>query len=83
LILSRLAQAMGAPGFEYHCVEDVQADMSGMAEGLSFSTPVVEPELEIAPGQLDGLHYMGYPLAQWVEGLRTLYPHQNRGGQPK
>jgi anaerobic selenocysteine-containing dehydrogenase len=83
LILSRLVQAMGAPGFEYHCVEDVQAEMSGMAEELSFSTPVVESALEIAPGQLDGLNYMGYPLAQWVEGLRTLYPHQTRGGQPK
>jgi predicted molibdopterin-dependent oxidoreductase YjgC len=83
LILSRLAQAMGAPGFEYHCVEDVQAEMSGMAEGMTFRTAVVEPALEIAPGQLDAMQYMGYPLAQWVEGLRTLYPHQTRGGQPK
>jgi anaerobic selenocysteine-containing dehydrogenase len=83
LILSRLAQAMGAPGFEYTCVEDVQAEMYGNSEGMKFRTAVVEPALEIPPGQLDDMDYMGYPLAQWVEGLRTLYPNQNRGGQPK
>jgi hypothetical protein len=49
---------------------------------MTFST-AVEPAQENASGPFDALQYMGYPLVQWVEGLRTLYPSQNRGGQPK
>ncbi len=75
LILSRIAQALGAPGFDYASVKDIQAEIfiSGWALPSIFHRAALDPA--VCQPQLDppgDYMYMGYPLAQFVVGLRSL-----------
>jgi predicted molibdopterin-dependent oxidoreductase YjgC len=93
LILSRIAQAMGAQNFEYNSVEDIRAEISGLADALANGCPVVwparEPALHPIPPDnaevdpADAHLYMGFPLEQWVEGLHALYPKKYLGDQSR
>ena len=85
-ILSRIAQAMGVPGFAYASVEDIRAEIPGLREALDTNRPITcsaqdsllsQSLLDQAPSDALGAHiYMGYPLAHWVKGLRSLYPEE-------
>jgi len=79
-ILSQIARQMGVQGFDYNCVEDIWR--SAQAEFPEVSSPAASKT-----GQVVTIHpvysetkmpcahfYMGFPLKQWVEGLRSLYP---------
>ena len=110
-ILCRIAQKMGAQGFDYACVADIRAEIAGFIEGFQVGSfvdlspsvlrgssllrydrvPTWSAQQNKKPagaGEADGrslltrqthLHtYMGFPLAQWVAGLRQL-PSQFRG----
>ncbi len=66
-ILCQIAQALGKPGFDYGCVDDIRAEMAGQAaEGLTLCSPL---DWVDAPGEHD---YLGAPLEGWVAGLRDL-----------
>lgn len=93
-ILCRVAQKMGVPGFDYTCAADIQAEIAGALPGFQPGERVDwQALLEAAwaprsPSQPGGsaaaspqsrAHtYMGFPLTQWVAGLRVLYPDQTR-----
>jgi predicted molibdopterin-dependent oxidoreductase YjgC len=89
LILSRIAQAMGAQNFEYSSVEDIRAEIYGPAHALANGCPVVWPPRELAhhpkppdnavSDLADAHFYMGFPLEQWVEGLQALNPKEIPG----
>jgi predicted molibdopterin-dependent oxidoreductase YjgC len=103
-ILCQLAKKMGASGFDYSCVEEIQAEISRILPGFSTGTildrsglphgsisraPSGYEEVEGEAGDETGrpgkaIHgdypaaggptYMGFPIADWVEGLRSIYP---------
>jgi hypothetical protein len=84
-VLSQLARQLGAPGFDYTCVEDIwqaaQAEFPGfpalpMAETMSWPAAGLEESgAESAPQPA----YLGVALAQRVAGLRSLYPGHLNG----
>ncbi len=74
-ILCQIAQALGKPGFDYGCVDDIRAEMAGQAaERPEISSP---PEWIAAPGEHD---YHGAPLDKWVAGLGDLQPSPQEEG---
>jgi len=94
MILSRIAQYLGVQGFEYASVEDIwraaraeipefpafppsAAQVPPLQAGEAVSWKELDLSLLDPPG---GSSYMGYPLTQWVEGLRSLYPEKTREG---
>jgi hypothetical protein len=103
-ILCRIAQKMGAQGFDYVCAADIRAEIAGFIEGFQVGSFVdlslllsaarvparsARPNKKPAgAGEADGRSlftrpthphtYMGFPLAQWVAGLRQLYPDESR-----
>ncbi len=90
-ILCAIAQAMGAEGFDYSSVDEIQAEIAGLVTGFevgrsvdrSYLSPVFAEGLNrSAPTSDTGgqeLIYSGYPLTDWVEGLRMLYPEVAHG----
>jgi NADH dehydrogenase/NADH:ubiquinone oxidoreductase subunit G len=85
LILCRIAGQMGLPGFDYTCVEDIwraaQAELPGFPE-LSPTGEEPRPgavQADLPPIWPGSPTYMGLPLADWVEGLRSLYPEETTG----
>jgi NADH dehydrogenase/NADH:ubiquinone oxidoreductase subunit G len=102
-ILSRIAQKMGAQGFDYASAADIRAEIAGFIEGFQAGSFVDLPLLLSAAraparsarhhkksagaGEADGRSlftrstnphtYMGFPLAQWVAGLRQ-FPDESR-----
>jgi predicted molibdopterin-dependent oxidoreductase YjgC len=99
-ILCRIAQKMGAQGFDYAGAADIRAEIAGIIEGFQAGGVVdllillnadrsVQNNIKMAgAGEVDACSlltrqtnshtYMGFPLAQWVAGLRQL-PSQFRG----
>ncbi|MEN4099594.1 MAG: molybdopterin-dependent oxidoreductase [Anaerolineaceae bacterium] len=91
MILCRIAQAMGSEGFEYTCVEDIwQAAQQAypgfpaMFDRTTMKTRTIEmKEGSTINPMNESPHapsYLGLPLTQWVEGLRSLYPTNRNGG---
>jgi anaerobic selenocysteine-containing dehydrogenase len=90
MILSRIAHQMGMQGFDYTCVEDIQAEIPGLTDALQGDRPINRQGFTtigersahtgaISQPQLNpaGEHsYMGFPLAHWVDGLRMLYSEE-------
>ena len=79
--LSQLARAMGAEGFDFETLDAVRAEMA--------ARPAFDPQTvagSIAPTILNvpGEHwngvpiYMGFVMAQAVEGLQCLYPDKSK-----
>ena len=84
MILSRIARQMGAVGFDYTCIEDIQAEIPGFAQSWqplpeNGETKVGEDVLDCPSEQIGAHRYMGFPLTQWVGGLRTLYSEETNG----
>jgi NADH dehydrogenase/NADH:ubiquinone oxidoreductase subunit G len=85
-ILCTLAQAMGADGFDFAGVEAIRDEIAtvvpGFAAGATLDRPA--PAFSAAPGGPATLsrepRYLGFPLAAWVEGLRSLYPEETTHG---
>lgn len=80
-VLSEIARCMGVQGFDYACIEDIQAEMRGAQPmtgagrmGIADSQPLVW-----AAGQIGEHNYMGFPLSEVVEGLQLLYPEETVG----
>jgi NADH dehydrogenase/NADH:ubiquinone oxidoreductase subunit G len=87
-ILSRIAQKMGVPGFDYNSVEDIwlAAQKSNPAFPVVIRTEEptgMEPQTPEGPIHTKAYSpvYMGSPMDQWVEGLRSLYPGKKIGDQ--
>ncbi len=102
-ILCRIAQKMGAQGFDYAGAADIRVEIAGIIEGFQAGGVVdltillnadrsVQNNIKMAgAGEVDACSlltrqtnshtYMGFPLAQWVAGLRQLSP-QFRGIYP-
>lgn len=83
-LLSKIALQMGAPGFDYDCMEDIhraaQAEFPGFPAHLPPEAGAALP-LRRAPASGSGWQapdYMGMALAQRVAGLRSLYPTDPR-----
>jgi len=76
-ILCRIARKMGARGFEYARVEEIQADMRTDPPPFVRPVPAVDrkqyQDNPLTPKASEH-SYMGFPLTRWVEGLRMLYP---------
>ncbi len=84
MILCRIAQQMGVPGFDYTCVEDIRAEIPGFIEqqALAETSERLASTISIPLSQASAPYehsYMGFPLAKWVEGLRMLYPEETNG----
>jgi anaerobic selenocysteine-containing dehydrogenase len=78
-ILCRLAQKLGAAGFEYENEEQIQAEMGSMSpvnvEADGVLSKLFQPGS--APFPLSHTYdhgYMGFPLETWVRGLQWLSP---------
>jgi NADH dehydrogenase/NADH:ubiquinone oxidoreductase subunit G len=72
-IVCRLAQSIGAPGFEYPDLEAVRREMT--AEAVIETSVDNLPEWLPCPGEHS---FMGVEHAEWVEGLRELAPFRRR-----
>ncbi|HSB00887.1 MAG TPA: molybdopterin-dependent oxidoreductase [Anaerolineales bacterium] len=78
-ILCRIAQKLGAPGFDYENEAQIRAEFEMVTFSgaeLAGSIPVVLPsEPDVFPAGRGEVHsYMGFPLGTWVAGFRLLYP---------
>jgi predicted molibdopterin-dependent oxidoreductase YjgC len=87
-ILCRIARQMGASGFDYARLAEIQAEI-GIHADSSLAESIL-PLREIEPvdlagftgiarspsSQQDDQFYMGFPLTRWVAGLRSLYPDE-------
>ena len=83
-ILSRIAQKMGVPGFEYENEQEIQAEIARVIENYSINGQVSRPSL--SQGEREAVSegaqaaqsvaptYMGFSLTQRVAGLKMLYP---------
>lgn len=86
-ILSAIARAMGHPGFDFSSIEEIQAEIASLVTGfeidgdveLSYLSPVFADTREPGTQSSQEIHYLGYPLTDWVEGLRMLYPEVAHG----
>lgn len=78
-ILCRIAQKVGAPGFDYENEAQIRAEFeTETVSGADFATfvPAVlqsEPDV-FSAGQRETHSYMGFPLGTFVAGFRLLYP---------
>ena len=95
-ILARIARKMGAAGFDYTCVADIQAEIASRVGNFQAGGSIDWTALLPAPGSQsraeqparqplevdDPAHpqpasnqtYLGFPLTQWVAGMKALYP---------
>ena len=74
-ILCRIAQKMGASGFDYPDVAAIQREMA--QEIHPGVTETTDSGKEIQPSTQPAIptdSYRGFPLTTWVEGLRMLTP---------
>ncbi len=78
-ILCRVAQKLGAAGFDYENEAQIRAEFEAVnfsgadrAEALSAVLPS-EPDVFPA-GRRESHSYMGFPLGAFVAGFRLLYP---------
>ncbi len=77
-ILCQIAQKLGAPGFDYENVAQIQAEF----EQMTFSGAELVPVAIQSGANAFSSHrpedhsYMGFPVETWVAGLRQLYPEQ-------
>lgn len=74
-ILCRIAQAMGAQGFDYASAADIQAEIAALVPGFRDPARIdwqAAAPLTTAPAAAPAHTYMGYPLTCWVHGLRSL-----------
>lgn len=77
-VLSRIARQMGAPGFDYACVEDIRRAAQEETAGSAKSHASLAASALETPGE--GWRepvYLGQPLARRVAGLRSLYPESS------
>jgi NADH dehydrogenase/NADH:ubiquinone oxidoreductase subunit G len=95
LILSRIAQTMGIAGFDYRGIDDIRAEIAGNFGQFQVGERLLphqagrklEPGSEVqrderwGAGQLGEHTYMGFPLANSVEGLKMLFPQEQDGGE--
>jgi NADH dehydrogenase/NADH:ubiquinone oxidoreductase subunit G len=86
MILSRIARQMGAQGFDYTCVEDIwraaQAELPGFPDlPQRTGEALVAGDSRAGMGASDEPSYLGFPLAHWAAGLRSLYPETFPGGR--
>lgn len=88
MILSRIAAQLGCRGFEFACIEDIWRDAQAEFPGFP-EIPLRQTRMPaLASGESILLEavpcdssYMGFPLAEFVPGLRSLYPETNNGGR--
>ncbi len=85
-ILCRIARQMGVQGFAYTCVEDIWQAARAEFPGFPETLPVADGWFRSEPGEtaaqpdvFSEAHsgepaFMGFPLAQYIGGLRSLYP---------
>ena len=84
-ILSRIARAMGAQGFDYETPADIQAEIASLrtnfqvgkrviwpAQKGSFSSQAKAPAADLENQPANEPTYMGFPLTRWVAGLHVL-----------
>jgi hypothetical protein len=74
-IMCRIAQAMGASGFDYQSAAEIRAEIAARLPGFRAGERVDwEEAVQVAPVPdcLPAYHYLGFPLSRWVEGLRSL-----------
>jgi predicted molibdopterin-dependent oxidoreductase YjgC len=76
-ILCRIAQKLGASGFDFESEAQIRADMGSM--NLTDTQPdgsiLFQSDSALFPsGHSDDHGYMGFPLRTWVAGFRVLYP---------
>lgn len=91
-ILCRIARRMGAEGFDFESVAEVQAEIAAQlpafkngvlkpdGRGFSLSGSFAEPHPQgpcTEPYSPAGT-YLGFPLETWVAGLRTLYHREEQ-----
>ena len=78
-ILCRIAQKLGAPGFDFEDEEQIRAEMEAAdfaRADQAESIPALAPS-DPAPfpaSHADDHAYMGFPLRTWVAGMRSIYP---------
>ena len=78
-ILCRIAQKLGAPGFDYENEAQIRAEFETTTisdTDFARSVPAVlqsEPDMFPA-GRRERHSYMGFPLSTFVAGFRLLYP---------
>jgi predicted molibdopterin-dependent oxidoreductase YjgC len=77
-ILCRIAQKLGAPGFDYENAAQIQAEFEQMTFAGAELVPVaIQSGSNMFSSYRPEDHsYMGFPLGTWVAGLRQLYPKQ-------
>ncbi len=77
-ILCRIAQKLGASGFDYENVAQIQAEFEQMTSSGAELIPIaIQSGSDVFSSHRPEDHsYMGFPLGTWVAGLRQLYPEQ-------
>ncbi len=75
-ILCRIAQKLGAAGFDYESEEQIRAELEAASLPGAESIPaVLRSEPDVFPaGKREPHSYMGFPLGTFVAGFRWLYP---------
>lgn len=76
-ILCRIAQKLGAQGFDYESEIQIQAEMEALTASETDSSilSLFKQNAAVFPAsQPDDHGYMGFPLRTWVPGFKVLYP---------
>jgi predicted molibdopterin-dependent oxidoreductase YjgC len=85
-IVCRIARKMGLAGFDYNCVEDIQAEMAGLpghflANGRvdwTAVSPSIQVDIESRESTLTPDTYLGSPLTGFIQGLNQLAHAKDR-----